>query len=200
VALDNGRTIAALGNSVISANAYLGVAPIVEALKDGADVVITGRAADPAIFMAPLIVEFGWPMDDWTLLGRGTLVGHLLECAGQVTGGYFADPGAKDAPDLARLGFPIGEVREDRELVVTKVAGSGGVCRIWVSWVPPLRRQPRGHPCFRSSASSPARREGGATKSPSQAHCISPRRASCSPLAPCRPRRRSPRPARPSQA
>ena len=126
VALDNGKTIAAMGNSVISANAYIGVAPIVEALKGGADVVITGRAADPAIFMAPLIAEFGWAMDDWTMLGRGVLVGHLLECAGQVTGGYFADPGVKDVPDLARLGFPIGEVREDGELVVTKVAGSGG--------------------------------------------------------------------------
>ncbi len=95
MALDNGKTIAAMGNSVISANAYIGVAPIVEALKSGADVVITGRAADPAIFMAPLIVEFGWAMDNWTMLGRGVLVGHLLECAGQVTGGYFADPGAE---------------------------------------------------------------------------------------------------------
>ena len=127
VALDNGKTIRALGvNSVISANAYIGVAPIVEALKGGADVVITGRAADPAIFMAPLIVEFGWPMNDWTLLGRGTLVGHLLECGARVTGGYFADPGVKDISDLARLGFPSGEVREDGEHVVTKVAGSGG--------------------------------------------------------------------------
>jgi hypothetical protein len=70
--------------------------------------------------------EFGWAMDDWDLLGKGTLVGHLLECAGQITGGYFADPGFKDVPDLARLGFPIGEVREDGDLVVTKVAGSGG--------------------------------------------------------------------------
>ena len=96
VALDNGKTIAAMGNRVISANAYIGVAPIVEALKGGANVVITGRAADPAIFMAPLIVEFGWGLDDWTRLGRGVLVGHLLECAGQVTGGYFADPGVKD--------------------------------------------------------------------------------------------------------
>jgi Acyclic terpene utilisation family protein AtuA len=126
VALDNGKTIAALGNSVISANAYIGVAPIVEALKAGADVVITGRAADPAIFLAPLIVEFGWGMDDWTRLGQGTLIGHLLECAGQITGGYFADPGSKDISGLARLGFPIGEVREDGEVVVTKVAGSGG--------------------------------------------------------------------------
>ena len=66
------------------------------------------------MFMAPLIHEFGWAMDDWTLLGRGVLVGHLLECAGQVTGGYFADPGVKDVPDLARLGFPIGEVARGR--------------------------------------------------------------------------------------
>ena len=126
MALDNRKTIAAMGNSVISANAYIGAAPIVEALKGGADVVITGRAADPAIFLAPLIVEFGWTLDDWTLLGRGVLVGHLLECAGQVTGGYFADPGVKNVSNLARLGFPIGEVREDGQLVVTKVAGSGG--------------------------------------------------------------------------
>lgn len=109
-----------------SANAYIGVGPIVEALKGGAHVVITGRPADPAIFMVPLIVEFGWEMNDWNMLGRGTLVGHLLECAGQVTGGYFADPGVKDVSDLARVGFPIGEVREDGELVVTEVAGSGG--------------------------------------------------------------------------
>ena len=126
IALDNGKTVAAMGDRVISANAYIGVAAIVEALRRGADVVITGRAADPAIFMAPLIAEFGWAMDDWTRLGRGALVGHLLECAGQITGGYFADPGVKDVPDLARLGFPIGEVGEDGELVVTKVAGSGG--------------------------------------------------------------------------
>ena len=92
----------------------------------GADVVITGRAADPAMFLAPQIHEFGWSMDDWTRLGRGTVVGHLLECAGQITGGYFADPGHKDVPDLARLGFPIGEVAEDGSAVITKVPGSGG--------------------------------------------------------------------------
>ncbi len=76
--------------------------------------------------MAPLIAEFGWRMDDWMRLGRGALVGHLLECAGQITGGYFADPGVKDVPNLARLGFPIGEVSEDGDLIVTKVEGSGG--------------------------------------------------------------------------
>jgi hypothetical protein len=69
---------------------------------------------------------FGWSADDHEAMGRGTLVGHLLECAGQVTGGYFADPGLKDPPDLARLGFPIGEVSRDGSVVVTKVPGSGG--------------------------------------------------------------------------
>jgi hypothetical protein len=116
-----------LGNRIVSANAYLGAEPIAEALAAGADVVITGRVSDPALFLAPLIREFGWAMDDWDHLGRGTLAGHLLECAGQITGGYFADPGYKDVADLSRLGFPIGEVSEDGNLLVTKVPGSGGV-------------------------------------------------------------------------
>jgi hypothetical protein len=126
VALEDGGTIGALGNRIVSANAYIGARPIADALANGADIVITGRAADPALFLGPLVHEFGWAMDDWHALGRGTLVGHLLECAGQITGGYFADPGVKDMPDLARLGFPIGEVRGDGDLVVTKVEGSGG--------------------------------------------------------------------------
>jgi hypothetical protein len=118
--------IGQLGNRLISANAYLGAGPMVEALRGGADVVITGRASDPALFLAPLVHAFGWPMDNWNLLGKGIVAGHLLECAGQVTGGYFADPSYKDIPDLARLGFPIGEVGEDGSLVITKVEGSGG--------------------------------------------------------------------------
>ena len=118
--------IGQLGNRLISANAYLGAGPMAEALAGGADVVITGRASDPALFLAPLIHAFGWPMDDWNLLGKGIVAGHLLECAGQVTGGYFADPTFKDVKDLARLGFPIGEVGEDGSLVITKVEGSGG--------------------------------------------------------------------------
>src|SRR5580700_10821342 len=119
-------TIKQLGNRLLSANAYLGAEPMAEALTAGADIVITGRASDPALFLAPMIHAFGWAMDDWNLLGQGTVAGHLLECAGQVTGGYFADPPCKDIPDLARLGFPIGEVGEDGSLVITKVAGSGG--------------------------------------------------------------------------
>ncbi len=119
-----------LGGSVISANAYLGAGPVVQALAGGADVVITGRIGDPAMFLAPLVHEFGWAMDDWDRLGRGTLVGHLLECAGQITGGYFADPGLKDIADLARLGFPLAEVTVDGNAVITKVAGSGGAVTV----------------------------------------------------------------------
>jgi hypothetical protein len=119
-------SIRQLGNRLLSANAYLGAEPMAEALNAGADIVITGRASDPALFLAPMIHAFGWAMDDWNLLGQGTVAGHLLECAGQITGGYFADPGYKDVPDLARLGFPIGEVGEDGSLVITKALGSGG--------------------------------------------------------------------------
>lgn len=123
---ETGRPASSMKDVLVSANAYLGVAPIVEALAGGADVVVTGRVADPALFLAPLVHEFGWKMDDWEKLGVGTAVGHLLECAGQVTGGYFADPGVKDVADLARLGFPIAEVSQDGGFVITKVAGSGG--------------------------------------------------------------------------
>src|SRR4051794_38357610 len=119
-------TVKQLGNRLLSANAYLGAEPMARALAAGADIVITGRASDPALFLAPMIHAFGWAMDDWNALGRGTVAGHLLECAGQITGGYFADPSYKDVADLARLGFPIGEVGEDGSLVITKVAGSGG--------------------------------------------------------------------------
>lgn len=111
----------------ISANAYLGVQPLLEALQSGADVILTGRVADPALFLAPLIHEFGWALDNWQILGQGTVVGHLLECAGQLTGGYFADPGYKDVPNLARLGFPIAEVSPDGSAILTKVEGSGGL-------------------------------------------------------------------------
>lgn len=126
LALDEGGRLADLGGRLISANAYIGAGPIAEALAAGADVVITGRAADPSLFLGPLVHEFGWRADDWDSLGKGVLVGHLLECAGQITGGYFADPGAKDVAGLARLGFPIGEVAQNGDLVVTKLDGTGG--------------------------------------------------------------------------
>lgn len=124
--LEDGRPVAELGAGLISANAYLGAEPIVRALAARADVVITGRAADPSLFVGPLAHEFGWSFSDWERLGQATLIGHVLECAGQVTGGYFADPGFKTVPGLARLGFPLAEVGEDGSAVITKVEGSGG--------------------------------------------------------------------------
>lgn len=123
---ESGDSVASFDERIVSANAYLGAAPIVGALAAGADIVLTGRVADPSLFTAPLIHEFGWRMNDWNTLGQATVVGHLLECAGQVTGGYFADPGFKDVPNLARLGFPIGEVSADGSVVVTKLPDAGG--------------------------------------------------------------------------
>ncbi|GJH24471.1 acyclic terpene utilization AtuA family protein [Caballeronia novacaledonica] len=123
---ESGDDVSAYADRIVSANAYLGAAPIVDALAAGADIVLTGRVADPSLFTAPLIHAFGWSMDDWNTLGQATVVGHLLECAGQVTGGYFADPGYKDVGNLARLGFPIGEVGADGSVVVTKVPHAGG--------------------------------------------------------------------------
>jgi len=124
--VETGERVSGLRDRIVSANAYLGAEPLVEALQRGADVIITGRVADPSLFLAPLMFEFGWSRDDWNRLGQGTVVGHLLECAGQVPGGYFADPGLKGVPDLARLGFPIAKVAEDGSAVITKVKGSGG--------------------------------------------------------------------------
>jgi hypothetical protein len=115
-----------IAGRMISANAYLGAAPIVAALANGADLVITGRVSDPALFLAPLVHEFHWAWDDWERLGQGTLVGHLLECAGQITGGYFADPPYKNVPNLARLGFPLAEVSGDGSAVISKLPGTGG--------------------------------------------------------------------------
>jgi hypothetical protein len=123
---ESGDAVASFDQRIVSANAYLGAAPIVAALDADADVVLTGRAADPSLFTAPLIHEFGWGFDNWDRLGQATVVGHLMECAGQITGGYFADPGFKDVAGLARLGFPIGEVSEDGAVVITKVPHAGG--------------------------------------------------------------------------
>ena len=124
---ETGRRVSELGDTLVSANAYLGAEPMVEALEQGASVVITGRVADPSLALAAEMHAFGWAADDWSRLGAGTVVGHLVECAGQITGGYFADPGVKDVPGLARLGFPIAEVDENGAAVITKVPGSGGM-------------------------------------------------------------------------
>ncbi|WP_247838393.1 acyclic terpene utilization AtuA family protein [Bradyrhizobium sp. 200] len=123
---ETGDELAAYRDRIVSANAYLGAASIAGALDAGADIVLTGRVADPSLFTAPLVHAFGWRLDNWAALGQATVIGHLLECAGQVTGGYFADPGIKDVPGLARLGFPIGEVTADGTVTITKVTHAGG--------------------------------------------------------------------------
>ena len=111
---------------LVSANAYLGAHEIADALREGADVVVTGRVADPALALGPMLAHFGWAMDDWDRLACGTMAGHLLECGAQVTGGYFADPGFKDVPRLAEVGFPIVEMQNDGSFIVTKAADTGG--------------------------------------------------------------------------
>jgi hypothetical protein len=113
--------------TVVAANVYLGAGPIAQALDAGADVVVTGRVADPALVLGPLVHVFGWDRADWHRLAAGTLAGHLLECGAQVTGGYFADPGVKDVPDVAEIGYPIAEVSPAGTFVITKPRGSGGM-------------------------------------------------------------------------
>lgn len=118
------------GAEAMAANVYLGAAEIAAALSAGADVVVTGRVADPALALGPLVAHFGWGFDDHDRIAAGTLAGHLLECGAQVTGGYFADPGMKDVPDLARIGFPVAEIAEDGTMIITKPAGTGGAVTV----------------------------------------------------------------------
>ena len=125
--LENNRSIKDLGDAIVSANAYIGAKGIVQALSAGADIVITGRAADPSLFVAPMVYEFGWSFDDADLMGKGTIGGHLMECGAQITGGYFADPDYKEVPELWNVGFPILAVTEDGEYTVTKLPNAGGL-------------------------------------------------------------------------
>ena len=112
---------------LVAANAYIGAEPLVRALADGAEVVVAGRTSDPALAIAPLVHHFGWAWDDWDKLAVGAACGHLLECGSQVTGGVFWDPGFKDIPDPANIGFPIAEVTAAGGLVITKPEDTGGV-------------------------------------------------------------------------
>jgi len=125
IALETGQPLSAFGE-LISANAYLGADAIIPALETGADIVITGRVADPSLFVAPVAHYFGWRVSDLDRMARATAVGHLLECAAQVTGGYFADPGRKDVPDIANIGFPFADVDAEGNAVLGKVEGTGG--------------------------------------------------------------------------
>ncbi|TQR16197.1 acyclic terpene utilization AtuA family protein [Psychrobacillus soli] len=111
---------------IVSANAYIGVDALLDALQSDAQIIIAGRIADPSLFLAPMIHEFKWSLDNDDLLAKGTVIGHLLECAGQLTGGYFADPGKKDIKDMAHLGFPFADILADGSATFSKVANTGG--------------------------------------------------------------------------
>ena len=111
----------------VCANVYQGAFPIAEAIRDGAQIVVTGRVADPSLTLGPAIAHFGWSETDWDQLAGATMAGHLLECGAQVSGGYFADPGFKEVPGLDDVGFPIAEIHADGSCIVTKASNTGGL-------------------------------------------------------------------------
>ena len=113
--------------AMVSANAYLGGEAIAGALRGGAEIVVCGRVADPSLTVGPVMAHYGWHFDEWDRLGRATMAGHLLECGAQVTGGYFADPGVKNVPDLHAVGFPIAEIDSEGRCVVGKADATGGL-------------------------------------------------------------------------
>jgi len=127
--LDTGEPLAVVRNRIQSANAYLGAAPIVEALNQGANVVITGRATDTGLTLGPLIHEFGWAADDWDRLAAGTIAGHIIECGAQCSGGN-CQYDWENIPDLADVGFPIAEASPDGTFVITKHEGTGGCVNV----------------------------------------------------------------------
>ncbi|OZI34004.1 ABC transporter substrate-binding protein [Bordetella genomosp. 10] len=124
--MESGAPVSTIGATLISAEPYAGAEAIVQALDQGADIVITGRVADPSLFLAPMMHHYGWRADDWQRLGQGSGIGHLLECGAQVTGGYFGDPGYKDVPQPWNLAFPYADVAADGTAEIGKVAGTGG--------------------------------------------------------------------------
>ena len=111
----------------VCANVYQGAFEIADAIRAGAQIVVTGRVADPSLTLGPAIAHFGWQRDDWDALAGGTMAGHLLECGAQVSGGYFADPGMKDVPGLEDVGFPIAEIAFDGSCIISKAAHTGGL-------------------------------------------------------------------------
>jgi len=123
--LDTGAPILGIRDRIQSANAYLGAFPIAEALATGADVVITGRCADAALALGPMIAEFGWKPDDWNLLAAGIAAGHVIECGAQATGGN-CQLDWQTTPDFAHIGFPLIESHADGRMTITKHEGTGG--------------------------------------------------------------------------
>ncbi len=127
--METGEPLAVVRDRVLSANVYFGAWPIVEALRQGAQVVITGRTTDTGLTLAPMIHEFGWNQDDWNKLAAGTVAGHVLECGGQASGGNFSADW-RSVPDLAHIGFPIAEAFPDARVVITKHEGTGGLVSV----------------------------------------------------------------------
>ncbi len=123
--METGEPFELVKNSLLSANVYLGVPPLVEALKSGADIIITGRATDTAITLAPMIYEFGWELNEWDKLASGIIGGHIIECGSQSTGGNFTDWEKID--NWGKIGFPVIEVNKDGTFYVTKHSGTGGI-------------------------------------------------------------------------
>ena len=123
--LDTGRPLQDVRDRVVFGVAYLGARPVVEALERGADVVVTGRVADASLFVAPMVHELGWAWDDWDRLAAGVVLGHLMECSGQATGGNFSGDWW-NVPDLDRVGYPVCEMGQDGVALLTKPAGTGG--------------------------------------------------------------------------
>src|ERR1700687_5457865 len=124
--IENGKPLESILPKMISANAYLGADVVCEALGTGASIVLSGRVADPSLFLAPMMHEFGWTYDDLPKIAQGTAAGHLLEGTASIAGGCFGWPGRKDVPDLARNGFPFADVKPDGSIVIGKTPGSGG--------------------------------------------------------------------------
>jgi len=127
--MDTGESLATVRDRIQSANAYLGAWPMVEALNGGAQVVITGRATDTGLTLAPMIHEFGWAPDDWDRLAAGTIAGHIIECGAQASGGN-CQYDWRSIPDLADVGFPIADAAPDGTFVITKHEGTGGCVTI----------------------------------------------------------------------
>lgn len=128
-AMETGKPLMQSGE-LLSANAYLGADAILPALQAGADIIVTGRVADPSLVVAPLVYEYGWSLDNAEQIGKATVIGHLMECAGQITGGYFADPVKKPVEGMEMLGHPFVDVYPDGRAIISKVENTGGVINL----------------------------------------------------------------------
>ena len=128
--VEDGALISESRDSIVTGEVYQGASGIVDALDAGADVVITTRVGDACLYLGPLAYEFGWSLDDPALAAKGMIIGHLAECGAQVSGGCFADPGYKEVPDLANVGNPIVEVRDDGRMTISKIPGTGGLVSV----------------------------------------------------------------------